>query len=402
MSFPFKKAAAAVTALVCAWSMCGCMDTGYVGSIDNLQIRNGLYLLYELDAINSAFSKITENKKENGETAEVSNIFVETINGETSVNWIKEETIKNIKRHVAVQRLFEEYGLSLTEEDKNIINEQVNSIWNEDNFYAQYLYGVNTMGEYYTSIGVGRESLTEMYTSDKIEQEVFLHNYGEEGINSVTDEEFDAYIKENYANVKYIKLEFKDKFGINLKEEAEIQTVKDMAKDYADRLNSGESWLDVQYDFDLYTARQKAAADAEDAYDNETADPLPDFDSYIQEAVDKATAEKKETVEQLETIISKASSNLDEGLTEFVWNAKDDGSASLYETDTEIYVVTRDDITTKDAWKTNNKTTVLKAMKNDEFEEMLKTTYADYPVNTNDYLINNKYAPDKIKGNGAE
>ncbi len=402
MSFSFKKTAAAAVALICAMSMCGCMDNGYVGSIDGLQIRNGLYLLYELDAVNSAYSKVQESNKEAGETTEVSNIFTETIDGKNSVNWIKEETISNIKRHVAIQRLFEEYGLSLSEEDKSEINEQINSIWNEDNFYAQYLYGVKTMGEYYTSVGVGKESLTDMYTANKIEQAVFLHNYGDDGVTPVTDEEFNAYIKENYANVKYIKLEFKDKFGINLKEESDIQAVKDMAQGYADRLNSGESWLDVQYDFDLYTAQQQAAADAEDAYDAETADPLPDFDAYIQEAVDKATAEKKETVEELEKIISKTSSSLDEGLTEFVWNTSDNGSASLYETETEVYVVVRDDITAKDTWKTNNKSNVLKTMKHDDFEELLKSTYLDYSVNTNDYLINTKYAPDKIKGNGAE
>jgi hypothetical protein len=352
----------------------------------------------EMTSINNANTEVSEEKAEYGETAEIDDIFKETVDGQDAVEWIKNDTLNSVKRFIAIQRLCEEYGVELTDEQTASIASDVNSLWNDDNYYAQYLYGVDTLGEYYDSIGVGQDSLKDVYTYNDLSDALFLHYYDTDGITPVTDEEFNEYITENYATVKYIELDFTDYQGISLKTDEEIQEVKDKAQSYADRFNGGESIIDIKYEYDLEQAQNEAQVNAEDAYAEETGDDeLPDYDTYIQEAIDAATADRAESEDDLDTVISKASSSLDEDLTEFIWNTDADGKAVVYETEYSAYVIIREDITTKTEWKENIKSTVLNALKSDEYEDILKETYADYAVDANDYLVNTKYAPDKIK-----
>ena len=70
----------------------------------------------------------------------------------------------------------------------------------------------------------------------------------------------------------------------------------------------------------------------------------------------------------------------------------------LLEQEDSCFIIAREDITTRETWKENIKRTVLNALKSDEFEEILKTAYAEYSVEQDDYLVNTKYAPSKIKG----
>ncbi len=393
-----KKLIACAAALACAGCLSGCADTGYVMTVDGVDIRNGIYLNCVLTSVDNANTEVTEEKEEYGETSEVEDIFKETVDGKEANVWIKEDALNQVKRYVAIQRLCEQNGIAVSDEKKAEISDTINSLWNDDNFYAQYIYGTDTMGEYYDSVGIGKDSMRQIYTYTELSNLLFDHYYETDGVTPVSDEDFDAYIKENYAAVKYIELEFNDYQGLDLKEEEDIQAVRDTAQSYVDRLNDGESFVEIKYEFDLKTAQDKARVDAEDKYAEETAESKPDFDTYVEEKVNAATAEKAESEEKLDTVINKEKSSLDEDITEYIWNMADDSKASLFETSDSVYVVVRDDVTTKQTWKSDNRTTVLKAMKNDEYEDILKETYAGYQVQQNSYLVDNKYAPDKIKG----
>lgn len=393
-----KRLIACAAALACAGCLSGCADTGYVMSVDGVEFKNGIYLNCLLTSINNANIEVKEEKEEYGETSAVEDIFKETVDGKDAELWIKEDALNQMKRYTAIQRLCEEYGLTVTDEKKSEISDTINSLWNDENFYAQYLYQTDTMGEYYDSIGIGKDSMRQIYTFTALSELLFEHYYGTDGITPVADDEFDAYIKENYAAVKYVELEFNDYQGLDLKEEADIQAVRDLAQSYADRINDGESFVEIKYEFDLKNAQDEARVNAEDEYAAETAETKPDYDSYIEEKVNAATAEKAESEDKLVTVINKESSTLDEDITEYIWNLADDSKASLFETIDSVYVVVRDDVTTKDTWKSDNRSTVLRAMKDDDYENILKETYAGYQVQQNSYLVDSKYAPNKIKG----
>lgn len=400
MAFSFKKTAAAAMAIICTASMCGCMDSGYIGSINGIQIRNGMYLSYVMSAYSDGHTEVTEAKSEAGDTSEVADLYVETIDGKNAKDWIKDEALNSAKRYAAVKTLFNENGLSLTADDTKMVNDYINSMWDNEDMYAQYIYGTDTMGEYYDSIGIGKDSMKEIQTAQLMEERLFMYYYDAEGEKAVSIDEINAYLKENSANVKYIEMPFDDKYGLNLQEEAEIQAVKDKAQEYVDRLNGGESFIEIQYEYDLQNARNEAAVEAENALEDETGEALTDeeFDAYIQEAYDSATTEKKATVEELEKVIDKESSSLDEGLTEFIWNLPDDGKAALYTTDDAVYVVVRDDITTKTDWIEGSKAGILEKLKGDEYRAFLDDAAKSYSVELDDYLVNTKYSPENVKG----
>ncbi|MBQ8196396.1 MAG: hypothetical protein IJZ47_13655, partial [Oscillospiraceae bacterium] len=91
-----------------------------------------------------------------------------------------------------------------------------------------------------------------------------------------------------------------------------------------------------------------------------------------------------------------------EELTEFIWNMAIDGKAYLLETDNAAYMVVRDDITTKEAWKNDNKAAILDEMVGEEFDAYLIEVGASYTVELDDNLINKKYSPDSYKAFNRE
>lgn len=308
-------------------------------------------------------------------------------------------------------------------------------------------------------MGISKTSLRSLSENSYKENYVFLKNYDTDGLTPVTDEEIDSYALENYAAVKLLKLDFTDYQGLELKNEEDIEAVKELAQSYADRFNAGEDWLDIQYDYDLRQAQLDAWLDAEDKYaeeksgtgeastaeaeDNAEAAPAEtgtaeapagteeagevtseaeapaeeavvsskpivstgdaEYDAYVQAAIDAATAEKKESADECDRFISKESSSLDEKLTEYIWNTAADGKATLFtneDSGNSVYVVVREDITTKDSWKEAQHENLLHYIKDEAFEELLKSTYESYSVELDDYLVNTKYAPEKLKGIG--
>lgn len=464
MSHNFKRFIAASCAVVCAASLTGCSDSGYIGTIEGVQIPNGLYLFeLEMTAYNQASSKIREDKGDSLGTAEVT-VFTETIDGKPASAWLKDYALERVKRYVAVEKLFDEYGLTLSDEDNSSINDYISSLDTDLGYYAQY-YGIeeSSFGEHYANMGISKDSLRKLTENSYKESAVFLHNYDTDGLTPVSADEINSYATENYAAVKLLKFEFTDHQGLALKEDSDIQAIRDLAQSYADRANSGEDWLDIQYDFDLRTAQLKAWTDAEDSYAEEhsgtaeaastaeaadttantaeaevqtaeaqtseastaeasTAEATPaeeetvqevsskpvvntgdaEYDKYVQERIDAATADRKTSAEDCETFVQKDSSSLNEKVTEYIWNAAADSKATLFENEQEncIYVVVRDDVTTMENWLGTQRESFLHAIKNDAFDELLKGVYDGYSVELNDYLVNTKYAPEKLRGIG--
>lgn len=463
MSIKMRKLAAASIAIVCAASMCGCADSGTIGTINGIQIPDGMYIYQVAVAgYNSAKTLITEDKGDSAGTAEIT-VFDNTVEGKSAVQWLKDNAVEKLKRYAAVETLFSEYGLQLSDEDKSAVNDNIKALDNDLGYYAQY-YGLadgeSTFGEHYSNMGISKDTLRALTENSYKENYVFLHNYDADGLTPVTDDEINAYLTENYASVKLLKFTFTDHQGLSLKDDAEKQKVSDLAQSFADRFNSGEDWTELQYEFDLRQAWFDAWTDAEDKYAEEksstaeagataeaeaqsaaTAEAQPEeapataeaagtaeseapaaepetaanapekpiintgdaeYDAYIQAAIDEATATKKESADDCDQFIKKDSSTLPEKVTEYVWNAAADGKATLF-TDEEgnsVYVVVREDVTTKATWKETQHESFLHAIKDDAFEDLLKATYESYSVELDDYLVNTKYAPAKLRGIG--
>lgn len=403
MKFNFKKVTAGVLTLAATASLCGCGDNGYIMTVEGMNIRNGIYLSFQQNSYNEAYNKIREQNSSDSSAESTSNtsstseidVFAQNVEDKSAADWIKEQALEDVRKFVAVQKKCEEYGITLTEDEIKEMNDDLNSAWDEENIYVQYSLGFNTLGEYYESLGVGMDSMREIRKTNALSDKLFLHYYDTDGEFATTQDEINTYITENYAAVKMLTLNYKDASGNDLESDEDKQTVKDNAKKYAERLNGGESFADVKYDFDLISAQDKARADAESSFTEDNEDKLTK-EEYVKKAVDAVEVTKAEKPEDIDQFISKDDSSLDEKLTEYIWNAAVDGKATVFEGESAAYVIVREDVTTKESWEEENHETILKAIKEEDYESLMELTYQNYDVQLDEYLVNTKYAPEKM------
>ncbi|MDE6733345.1 MAG: hypothetical protein K2J77_10770, partial [Oscillospiraceae bacterium] len=316
-----KKIAAAVLAVVLAATLCGC-DKGYLMKVDGMDIRNGVYIQLMESAYSMAETAYKNETAANSETSEGSEasgsdtsgsekdvpITERTIEGKNGSQWIKDETLNSVKRYVAIQRKCGELGITLSDDEINAINVEVNETWDSENMYVKYLYGFNTMGEYYESRGIAQESVITVNQVNALQKKLFLHFYDKGGEFEVTEDEINDYLKETYCVVKSIRLPYTNAAGDPLATDEEKKAVKDKAQGYADRINNGESPVDVFFEYSKETLEESAKASAETNYSADNAEGLTK-DEWIKQQIESVNLTKAETPEELDAYITKESTN---------------------------------------------------------------------------------------------
>ncbi len=429
MKRSFKRIMAVIAAAAVAASLSGCVDNGYIMTVDGMEIRNGVYLSLLQTSINTADTKVQEqeNSDTSSDTSDTSDtssentssdtsdtssdtsdtssdttsepeeekdVFDSVIDGKSYSDWIINDTRDAVKRFVGIQRECERLGIVLTDEEKTEVMNDVKERW-EDTTISYYGLGFEIWGEYYESIGIGIESLKELSLVDKLNEKLFLHYYDEGGEWAVTDEEFSKEANEQYAGYNLITLQYLDYKGDILVTDEEKQEVKDSAKQYADRINNGESLIDVMYDYDLIAAQNKAKAEAEKSYSEEKAEGLTK-EEYIAKAVDEVSVERAEDEKGFDRFTSKNNSADDDEVTDFIFSLATDNKAYVLEGTTAAYVVVRKPVTDLENWEDYYRTDILREMKGDEFDSRMDLICQNFEVKQNDYLVNTKYSPKKI------
>lgn len=369
-------------------------------TVDGMDIRNGIYLSFLGAAYSSAQTALDEENTD-GDTSDGSTeeetvpITQETIQGKSGSQWIKDETMMAVRRFVAVQRKCDEYGILLTDDEIAEINTELNETWDTENQYLMYVYGFNTMGEFYESQGIGIESMREILRVNKLQDKLFMHFYGKGGSFEVTESEIDEYLKENFATVKMQTFSYTDAMGNTLEEDDDIKAVKDKAQNYADRINNGEKPADIFYEYNLSRAQEAAEKRAETEYKEDNEEGLTK-DEWIKQQVEAADVQKAESEEDLDRFISKEDSSYDEKTTEYIFNAPSDGKATVFEADKGVYIIIKSDITEKTSWKEENHENILTRFKGDDFRSMVDLFGQNYDVTADESLINKKYSPEKL------
>lgn len=406
MKTTFKKIAAAVSALVLAGSLCGCSDDGYIMTVDGMKIRNGIYLTFQQNSFESATNRLdeTDSLVSDGDSDEKYNIFDKSIDGKSFADWVKEDTRKGVLRFVGIQRQCEKFGITLSDEEMAKVHSEVQENWDYQDFYVKWIYGYDTMGAYYESMGISFDSLKEIGVVNALNEKLFLHYYGEGGELAVPDSEIDAYIDENYAGYRMITLSYKDINGNSLSGDA-FNALFDDAEEYARRLNNGEKFVDVYYDYDLKANKESARLQAEETYmemleaglvddDGKTVDGLTE-EQFIEKAVESATATKRESDSAFDSVISVNTSGLEEELSDYIFDLPNDKKASVFEGENAVYVVVKLPMSDVKGFREDTLTTILFALKGDSFDSMMDLICQNYKIEQNDYLVDKKYSPEK-------
>lgn len=244
-----KKAVALVLALVmCVCAVCSCADTGknYAMTVPgggNVSI-NFMYLLAAMQK--TMYAEMVESY--GGDWSAV----VNSNTGETFSDMLYQITIKSGESSLACEYMHDNiYGLSLTDEQKASVDNQINSLIssvgskaNLEEKLSEYSADIDTLERYF-ELSLKQSNLYTLF-------------YSEGGEFEITDEMIKDYFEDNYAIVTHIFFstapkQKADGTAVSLTEE-EIAAKRSAAENVYNRILAGEDFyeLKAQYSEDSY------------------------------------------------------------------------------------------------------------------------------------------------------
>lgn len=355
-------------AMILSASACG-TETRTALTIDCEEISAGIYIYYQMSAVGEAQSILTEEQPDLDTSAEDFDITAYSVEGTPVSEWVKNKAIEECRKYVAINKKFDELGLSLTSDETSEINEYVTELWTEENLYAQYIYGVDIIGEYYEKYGIGEQSFKNVYTLSYKEDKVFDAIYGEGGSLEVPMDEIEASVVEQYALVKYLEIEE----GYD-------------AQEYYAMLQDGKSFSEMKQAYDTAVELAEIEADMAEAEANGE-----EYDGILPEELVVTASEESE----LETVIDKELPDPSEEFVEAVFKMEAGESTIISvpneSTDEEgnnvttftFYAATRLNIKDDEETFTGYCDTLLHDQKDEEFDESIKTDGAALSVTEN-------------------
>lgn len=354
----------------------------YPVTVDGEPIRAGIYILKQQDSLSEAYNKLEEEQPDLDTSATDFDYFAQTVEGKKFGDWVNDEAVEKCRVYVATERLFDQYGLSLSDSDISDIDKTARQFWTEENEYAQYYYGVSVIGDYYEKYGVGEQSFKDYEYNSRKKSILFDHLYGEGGELAATQDEINEVLQKDYLTANYFTYELES---------------GDSAQSYADKITAGTSYEEVYKEYsqakaDADYAQKKADAEAAAKAAEENGE------EYIGEDIGEPTTVELAEKDSLIRVIRKSDNSPSEdfvnqvsamnaGEVKVVTVSKDDGTST-------VYVVQKIDILSVPATTTYTVNTIRSELKEDEFEQMLKSKGDELTLTTDSSI--NLYKPEKL------
>ncbi len=340
-----------ISAVLC-FSSCG--DTTWVYSSGDQSVPAGVYLGYLVDAYYGAVSGLTDKETD---------IFKQKIDGVKVADHIKDQAKLDCTSYVAIERLFDEYKLKLTEDEIEELNATVNSIW-------------ESAGSIYEENGCGKSSFYKMMENDEKQQKIFEYYYSENGKEPVSEKERKDFFTKNYAKIKYVAVTYSNHFkGVTTASDAtdaQKKELKKIAEDYVARLAKGEK-------IDKISGEEQLAAHSVEAGSSHEGH---DHSSYDKTEVDY-------------TFITKDTSEEPDKFNAAVFKA-DYNKPSMAEYSTYgYYVYVRYETNADSKDYTDRASGVLSNMKSDDWTKILDKSISQVKLTANDAAVK-RYKPQNI------
>lgn len=339
-------AAALVSALALSFTACSGDTTWAAKTNDEVSITSGVYLTYLISAYSQAQSVLN---------ATADTMWDQKIEEKDTATWITDKAISMCKNHIAAGRLFEELGLTLSEDDQKVIQNNV------DTFMEQN-------GTVYANNGAAEKSIKQVLTVSYQSDMIFDYYYSETGKEPVSVDEIQNYFYENYALVRYTTRSKLDSSG-NALSDTDMQTVRDELNGYITQLNRGDDFDTIIDDY-RNTLIEELGLDASQ-YGPDTSDPDRN----------KALLQK-----------SNASSSV---WVETTFQQTEYNVPYLCEDDNTIYLSQRLDLSKETSYFDDYRDEVLKAMKDDDYQSKLDAALEGITVTFNDAAIS-RYSPRNV------
>lgn len=191
-----KKLIALVCALALAVGLVGCSlsTPDSVGTIGEVDIPSGLYLLAQFDAYQTAADLASDDQ----DATKVSSFLKATITvddatGETAVvsDYVAQKTLENLESYAAIETRFDELGGVLTPDEET----QADS-------YASQLMEQN--GDLYKANGIGLDTLKRFERILIKSNDLLEMCYGTDGEAPVSDAELTSHLEDEMVYIRYV------------------------------------------------------------------------------------------------------------------------------------------------------------------------------------------------------
>ena len=190
-----KKLIALVCALALAVGLVGCSlsTPDSVGTIGDVDIPSGLYLLAQFDAYQTAADLASDEQ----DASKVSSFLKATITvddatGETAVvsDYVAQKTLENLESYAAIETRFDALGGVLTPDEEA----QADS-------YAAQLMEQN--GDLYKANGIGLDTLKRFERILIKSSDLLTLCYGTDGETPVSDAELTSHLEDDMVYIRY-------------------------------------------------------------------------------------------------------------------------------------------------------------------------------------------------------
>ncbi len=246
-----KKLVACLLALSTALMCFGCGEsTANAMSINNYDVRAGVYIYYCLEAYYDAINQLNDKDVDLLSAEDAKDLKKKAkdqkIEDKALSQWIQDKAEEYCQDYIMIKDKFNELEYKLTSDEEEQVEQYVASSW-------------SYMGEFYKDCGVSEESLSEIFAYELMRERVFEYFYGDNGIEGVKADDLKDYYKENYARVQYLKMSLTDGEGNLLKADGKAE-IKKMAEGYLARLKKTSDTKGMMTEFDTVISEYKAYA----------------------------------------------------------------------------------------------------------------------------------------------
>lgn len=419
----FKRTAAAfVAAAVAAGSLSSCGDVDrYPMSAGDVNVNPGVYINFVLGELSDQMYALYYSGIEL-ESAE--DCFSQNIEGVAFADVVKENALESTMQFMAINKKFDEFGLTLSEEDEAEIQESVDYAWSSNGDMLEYL-------------GVSKDSYKQVAASNYKKDALFEYYFGENGIQAVSDAEAQSYVNENFIRVKMVTYpksmsqdaaekekenkEIEERFQHYLEEAEgmsfeEFDKIIDEHNAYLDELQA-EAEAEADEDEEL-DGEEGGIDDTEDSAADDTADEEEGTADTDEDAEDSAADDedipeedeeigfdddedfliddeeddpyKNEAIINASQAIDTASATYSEGYGRMVASMKAQpiGKAAIYSEHDSYYVIYMTaDVSERTDYVQDNKAELVEEMKAGEFESMLAQWVEQLGVTVNDKAL---------------
>ncbi len=380
----FKKIALMALSLSVIFSFSACADTSWALKANGENINAGIYIYYTMLAYNQAQSKISEkasadssssssdSSAETTQTTAETKFFDASIDGKDVKTWIKDTATESVENFIAIEKKFDELGLTLSDEQKNAINQALDYSWSQNS-------------KYFEKNGIGKDSLKQIIRNSYKKDMVFKSYYAKGGSEEVSQDEINKYYNENNARVKYIAIQLKDGEG-NLFKSADKEKAMEMAKDYQSRATT-ENFDDLIKEYNDYYAKVVAEAKKDSSSSSSSESSSSSSSSETEETKDPYANEH---------IIQKGGSVPSKDVCNEIFEKCKVGETTIIEDDEVYYVVQRLDLLERTDLLESNYEYILHELKDEDFNQKMKEYAKTITFEKNEDAYK-RYDPEKLK-----